>query len=327
MNLFEKRWSDYKQYHIDMTQIGDCDPAYPALEYVANRFELNLEQRYWLAFLYATCYCSPTVYYMYNEFPDYENVDARRLQNWWLKNKHKTIFQTDRLKVKSFDMLLSMFIDYRERIGESQQLSFEKRIVDNPIESYNNLYKFASTFYYMGRFTLFIYLECLKFLTKLPIEINSLELEEAESSRNGLCYAVGRDDLVVRKNNLKLTKTDYTFLQEKLDILVGELKNEYPSANVSYWSVETSLCSYKKMYWRTRYLGYYIDRLMVEILEMQNRVTDGVDWTVMWDFRKEHFPKEWLGEYSGWQGIRRGLMGMYNPNQILERQGGIRKFL
>lgn len=330
MIMFEKRWGDYKQYHLNMVKIGDCDPAYPALEYVANRFELNIEQRYWLAFLFATCYCSPTVYYIYNEFPDYENVDDRRLQKWWDANKSKTVFQTDRLKVKSFNEFLPMFISYNKIVGHSQQKTFENLIVKDPQQSYDNIYNFANNFHYMGRFTLFIYLECMKYLTKIPIEITNLELKEAESSRNGLCYAVARDDLVVHKNNKKLTKEDFGILEEHLHNLVSELKTQNPDENISYWSVETSLCSYKKMYWNTRYLGYYIDRLMVEILKIEKLVTEGVDWSVMWDFRKEYFPKEWLGEFNNWNGIRKQLFGIYDPNQIIKiakRKTGIRDFL
>ena len=223
-----------------------------------------------------------------------------------------------------------MFISYNNIVGPSQQKVFESLLVSDPQESYDNIYKFANNFHYMGRFTLFIYLECMKFLTKIPIEINNLELREAESSRNGLCYAIARDDLVVHKGNKKLTPEDFELLQDHLHNLVLELSIQNPDKNISYWSVETSLCSYKKMYWKTRYLGYYIDRLMVEILKIEKLVTEGVDWSVMWDFRKEYFPKEWLGEFNGWDGIRKPLFGIYNPNQIVEiakRKTGIRDFI
>ena len=77
---------DFIEYHKEMVEIKDCDPAYLGLKYIAERFELNMEQKFWLAFLYACCYCVPTVYYIYNEFPDYENVSIKRLENWWKIN-------------------------------------------------------------------------------------------------------------------------------------------------------------------------------------------------------------------------------------------------
>lgn len=309
------RLEDYKKYHLTMMEIGDCDPAYPALNYIANRFELNIEQRYWIAWLYACTYCVPTVYYIYNEFPDYENVDIKRLQNWWSANKEKTIFQTDRLKVKSFDKFILMFGSYRLLIGKNQQEKFESLITsENDVKkNYNNIYNFSEKLYYFGRFSLFLYLESLYNLTKLPLEITWLPLKEAESSRNGLCYAMGLDHLI-RKNPCS---EDYNKLNMGLEKIIYELKQINPTTN--YWNVETSLCSYKKMFWKKRYLGYYIDRLMVEIQKMEINITKGVDWSPLWQFREETFNKEWLGEKCGWKSIRKNLFGSYDKQQILSR--------
>jgi hypothetical protein len=80
---------EYIDYHIQSSNAKDIDPSNDCLKYVADRFELNIEQRYWLAFLFATCYSATTVYYIYNEFPDYENVDVGRLQRWWDSNRDK----------------------------------------------------------------------------------------------------------------------------------------------------------------------------------------------------------------------------------------------
>lgn len=67
-------------YHVQSSKAKDIDPANDCLKYVCDRFELNIEQRYWLSFLFATCYSATTVYYIYNEFPDYENVDERNFR-------------------------------------------------------------------------------------------------------------------------------------------------------------------------------------------------------------------------------------------------------
>jgi hypothetical protein len=310
------RKEDYKEYHRKMMIMGDCDPAYPALNYLADRFELNMEQRYWIAWLYACCYCVPTVYYIYNEFPDYENVDTRRLDKWWKNNKQKTLFQTDRAKVKNFNKLVDMFESYRSYVSNSQQLCFESIITKDAKESYDKVYNFAEQFHYFGRYSLFLYLESLYNLTNLPIRITGLNLVEAKSSRNGLCYALGVEDLVVHKDEKILSKEDYNFLTEELEKLVYELEIENPKLPITYWNVETSLCAYKKLYWKTRYLGYYIDRLQEEISKMEKLVQEGVDWSVMWDFRKEYFNNKYLGELQGWYGVRNNLMGHYKYNKL-----------
>lgn len=321
MNIFKinkKRWEDYKKYHIKMISIGDNDPSYPALNYIASRFELNEEQRYWLAFLYQSCYCATTAYYIYNEFPDYENVDVRRLQWWWENNKQKLLFQTDRQKVKSFNKFIPMFESYRKLIGNSQKKFFESLQGNMPEKTYDNLYNWCGKIYYIGRFSLFNFLESIHVLTGLKMKPTGLYLQEAKSCRNGLCYAVGYDKWVTHKKEKdKLNEWQYKFLYASLSKLVKELNEENPKLFINYWNVETSLCSYKKMYWKTRYLGYYIDRLMVEIRKMEKLVTDGVDWSVLWDFRKEFFDRRYLGEFNNWCDIQKSLFGKYKDKITL----------
>lgn len=302
-----ERWEDYKSYHIRMIQMGDCDPAYPALNYLANRFDLNIEQRYWIAWLYGCCYCVPTVFYVYNEFPDYENVDVRRLDWWWNKNKSRLLFQTDRLKMKSFNKFIPAFQSYRERVGLSQEKAFTSLLKDTPESSYDAIYKFSGELYYFGRYSLFLYLEAMHELTGINIQPTGLDLKHAESCRNGLCYALGMDELVEKTPS----KEEYLKLYEGLKALHDELEEKNPGLGISYWNIETSLCAYKKMYWSARYLGYYIDRQAEEISKMEKLVPEGVDWSVLWDFRREYFDERNLIDK-----VRKNLMGKYKEGEV-----------
>lgn len=294
------RTRGYKEYHCLMVGIGDCDPAYPALRYVAHRFELNTEQRYWLAWLYSLSYCAPTAFYMLNEFPDYENVDERRLERWWLNNKVRCLFQTDRAKVKNFNKIVPMFKSYRDLCGGSQEATYLEQLGNSPDISYDQTYAHFSKLYYFGRFSLFLLLEAVHELTGLPIEPTGLDLPNAESCRNGLCYALGADNLVDRTP----TQDQYLILTDCLRTILSDLRRDYPGLKHTYWNVETSLCAFKKLFKEKRYLGYYIDRMQSEMTTMQESVNAGVDWSVLWDFRREYFPHEFLGELNGWNGIR-----------------------
>lgn len=302
MDLRVDRRGGYKYYHTLMNLIGDCDPAYPALRYVADRFELNEEQRYWLAWLYSLSYCAPTAFYMLNEFPDYENVDTRRLSGWWSKNKKRCLFQTDRAKVKNFDKIVPMFESYRDMVGGSQEAAYKEPSSPDPHEYYDRLFRHFGKLYYFGRFSLFLLLEAVHEMTRLPIQPSGLDLRDALSCRNGLCYAVGKNEWVQKKNAPRLLDLDK--LTSDLASILTELRQEYPQIKHTYWNVETSLCSYKKLFWETRYLGYYIDRQLAELHWMNKAVREGVDWSVLWSFRREHFAPFLLGEVGGWRGPR-----------------------
>jgi len=298
-----ERWNGFKDYYIKEMYCGD-DPNYPALNYICDKLKLTEEQRYWIAFLYGTNYCVPTTYYIFKEFPDYERIDIDELQHWWDKNKEKTHFQTDRAKVKNFNYFVKCVESYQDLVGKNQVETFDifTEIDDNQ-EKYKMVYDFTNEIFYFGRFSLFNYLETINKLTNLEMEPDGLDLKYAESARNGLCYACNKEEFITLHHKKSKEKINYRYLQEKLETIVYELKEENPEIDVNYWNVETVLCAYKKLFWNTRYLGYYIDRQMEDIIKLQNNV-DIIDWKILWDFRAEFHHPQFLGEFNDWNGIR-----------------------
>ncbi len=269
----------YTTYHNESMAARDVDPAVICLKYLADRFELNLSQRYWIAFLYGTNYCAPTTFAMYNEFPDFEMVDIPRLQKWWLKNKNKLIFQTDRLRIKSNDQFVPSFISYKKLVGNNQQSYFRSA------KDWQQIYKRIEAIKYFGRFSLFNYLDVLNQITDIKSAPPYLNMLEAESCRNGVCYAIGKDEWV----NQKLTKQSAIILHKAfLDILHTHQGNIF--------QIETTLCAYKKYRWGKRYVGYYIERMRKEIETLEQRIPDGVGWEALWQFRSECFDKKYLTE-------------------------------
>ena len=270
----------YTEYHNESYLAGDIDPSVTCLTYLADRYELNTEQRYWIAFLYGTCYSATTTFYMYNEFPDYELVDVNRLNQWWKDNKHNLIFQTDRLRIKSNNQFIESFVSYRNLCKGSQQRYFNSRSSD---EIYNKILAIK----YFGRFTLFNYLDVLNQVTDITLKPRYLNMMEAESCRNGLAFAIGREDLI--KENIS---------GNDARLLHNEFINTMRSHKGNIFQVETTLCAYKKYRYGKRYVGYYIDRMYNEIKTMEGRVTEGVAWEVLWQFREETYNKKYLSEYK-----------------------------
>ena len=286
----------YIDYHIMSSEAKDIDPSNDCLKYVSDRFELNTEQRYWLSFLFGTCYSATTVYYIYNEFPDFENVDVERLKRWWNTNKHKTLFQTDRLRIKSSDKFVETFESYKKIIGKHTQENYFKSLRQPTFQmTYDNCYNDLLQVKNFGRFTMFIYLEMINVLTGYELEPTYLDLKNAESCRNGLVYHLGNYELDTHKNNKKLSEKQINYLQynfKKLKVEIGLLDIQHKNI----WNIETTLCAYKKYNKEKRYVGYYIERQRQEIQKMELNVKEGVDWSVLWDFRNETYEKKWLKE-------------------------------
>lgn len=271
---------DFLTYHIESSKIRDIDPANDCLRYISDRFELSEEQRYWLAFLYSTCYCAPTVFYMYNEFPDFCNVDAGRLSRWWKANKSKTIFQTDRNRIKTGDKVVETFQSYRALIGGlSQQERFDTFRGTSSGENYINAYRELGKIRNVGRFTLFLYLEMIEVLTGFKCYPDRIDWDSAENCRQGMIYCVGGED------GDRVSNSD---LDKAMEAVLDQLTARGCEHN-NIFNVETTLCAYKKYKHGKRYVGFYIDRQEKEIEKIKHLVREGVAWRVLDDFRRETY--------------------------------------
>lgn len=301
------RIEQYLKYHYDSSIALDIDPQNEAILYLCDRFELNIEQRLWLCFLFATNYSVPTTYFIYNEFPDYQTVDVGRLQQWWDANREKLIFQTDRAWVRSRNQFVDVFKSYRDCIrkwsnGSNLQYEAITNMLSNgntPEESYQNLLTRFGVFQF-GRFAMFLYSELLHNVANIPIKVK-LNINEAESSRNGLVFALGLDTLYSGRSGKTLPKNDLKLLNNGLMHIANKIA-EMPikQQHKSLWSIETTLCAFKKHILGKRYVGYYIERMRNEINKLESktnrRAGGGVSWLPLWQFRVETYNPKFLLE-------------------------------
>lgn len=308
--------------------IKDCDPAIFMTNYLFDRFEHNKEQKFWIAWIYGTTYNFPTTWVIWNEFPDMNLVGIERLQQWNNMNYKRLRYQTDTKWNKGH--LPDQFLSYKKRIGEKSQIEyFNQFLSENNNENFDRLWgEIKNNFYKFGRYSTWFYMQTLKQCCGLPIEPSSLMLSDYESSRshrNGLCYALDKQDWIDRK----LTKDEYELLEkEGLEILL-EVKSEFP--NTDFFDMETCLCSFKKLFRikKGRYLGYYLDRQAEEIKQAEKDQWIGIDWMPLWDARNELLNKKVLTN-----SIDSSKMSLFVNEGILDATGlfktsnfGLEKFM
>lgn len=299
---------EYIQYHVDSSRALDIDPQVEAIRYICRRFELNVEQRCWLCFLFSTNYCVPTTYYMYNEFPDFATVDLGRLERWWTENRPKLIFQTDRAWIRSRNQFCDVFRSYREFVmandpeGMSQYQAL-KAVIGNgtPDENYQRLTEGFNVLLF-GRFTMFLYSELLFNVVGLNIGVR-LDLSEAESSRNGLVFALGLEDSAYTgRTGRRLPSPTMEVLNDGLRFIADRIKAlPINPRHKTLWSIETTLCAYKKHKLNNRrWVGYYIERMRKEIVKLESTTSKkaggGISWRPLWQFRRETYDRKFLRE-------------------------------
>lgn len=264
----------------------DCDPPIWLLNYLFNRFEHNLEQKYWIAWIYGTTYHLPTAWVIWNEFPDFELVDLQRLKDWNDKNYHRLRYQTDTKYNKGY--LPQQFESYKNWIEHNN----ESKTQSEKLQKYN--YKFKclwsdviKNLFKFGRYATWFYLQTLHQCCDLKVYPDNLKLDDfngSSSHRNGLCLALGKDDWCSKK----LSRDMYQYLEYEANLLNEDMLTTY-NIKTDLYNLETCLCSFKKIFRKTngRYLGYYLDRQAEEITKVENDGWNGVDWQVFWDARRE----------------------------------------
>jgi len=294
--LKENRKESFINWFGWSLKIEDCDPSLFMTNYFFDRFEYNKEQQLWLVWLYGTTYYWPTAYIIWNEFPDMELVGVDRLKEWNNDNYSRLRYQTDTKWNKGH--LPAQFLSYKEWVGErTQREAFAPHITDDPIKNFYNLWEVANGWHKFGRYSSWFYLQTLKQCTEIPLDTDSLWLHDfsgSRSHRNGLCYAVARDEWV----DQKLDQTQLDFLNSEAAEMLAEVKHRFPDVahKADYFAMETCLCSYKKLFRKRngRYLGYYLDRQAEEIKKVEQDNWYGIDWSPMWQGREEILQKKYL---------------------------------
>jgi len=299
-DLYTKRRELFKKYYRWSMLANDCDPALFLMNYVNKRMELNIEQKYWFAWLYANTYNVATAWILFNEFPDFENVDLGRLTQWNEVNYRKLRYQVDNRWQKGF--LPKMFESYRNNIYSiaPTQLQYFQMLCGGKSE-YEDFYvcnkMIIINFFKFGRYLSWFYLQTLRETCGLAIKPDNLLLKDdaSESHRHGLMYALGLDGFIDK--DIKLSDEVYDYLDEEAALLLSELEQEYPDIKFDYFNMETNLCAWKKVFREKhgRYLGYYIDRQSEDISQVSSDGFNGIDWDLLWSGRNETLDQRLLG--------------------------------
>lgn len=287
----ETRLEYFEKYFYWSLKFYDADPALFLMNYIHERMELNIEQRYWMAWLYGNTYQLATAWVIANEFPDFENVDLDRLTDWNSLNYKKLRYQSDQKWQKGH--LPKMFESYRENIGGRTQDEFFRSICcsEDPVQNFNTLYKYIiNNFYKFGRYSAWFYIQTLKETCGLNVEAGDLLLndENTHTQRDGLCYAIAEDDWVGDKQIRKDTER-IQILNEASFYILDKFREDHGDVRADMFLLETTLCAFKKTFRRKkgRYLGYYLDRQYEDIKQVELDGWPGIDWDLLWQGRVE----------------------------------------
>lgn len=268
--------------------------VYFLMPYLAKRYEMSMEDKLWYAYINGNTQHPITSWLIYSKFPTPEVfVKDHKGASWFDDNWTRLGWDMDRRYQKK-EFPTNIFW-YNKWIDVDQHYSFMNMILeDDESQAFQKLWKeIRENFPSFGRLSAFSYLEYLRIMG-LPQDCDNLFLEDLEGSkshRNGLAIVLGRDDLDWHgDNNVKYAPGQIDWLKEEAAILLQEAKEKFPDKDVSYYTLESALCTYKSWHRKNRrYPGCYMDMMHDRIKWMEQRWPEE-DFSMFWDARKEYLP-------------------------------------
>lgn len=291
-----------------MRYIHECpDETNPLFNAYIMRHGKDRDFRIWVIFLYSTCYCLGTALYLASKL-DYRTLTKSELNEFWRDNKSKLLFQSDRRYAKNMDWFVPMVSEFMSRCKRHPYKYIQSFVRDTPEETYKALYEEIDSWRYYGRFSIILFLRVLVKLTDIRVDYDEYDWKNGATTVSGIWNAMYMDDKADQFDATnKLMPGDLDTLDEALKKLKRQMARRYPEDNHTILSITSDLCSYRKLYKGTRYVGYYVDRQQEEILTLQERFPGDALWEDLWQLRKAVLPNQYLGELNGWLGIRKDL--------------------
>lgn len=271
--------------------------VYHLLPEIISYLQLDIEQRFWLAFLNGNTQNPITSFLILINFPYVHDLSITKFTDWYNKEWKRLAFDQDRRHWKS--KLPDAIVKYQALVQPRGQSAYFGMLTaqKDPRLNFNNLWdEVRKNFYGFGRLSSWSYLEYLSIIG-VPIRPTQLFLDDMEGSRshrNGLAKLLGRDDLDWHSSNPlfdgKYTKKVLKWLAMEGECLLYEAQMRAEGKDwkhdVNYFTLESALCTYKSWYRpNRRYPNCYQDMLHDRI---KKAVADWpeIDLSFFWESRK-----------------------------------------
>lgn len=256
------RWLKWRMDWCDLDHYR-CNNTYRDTKKSSTKKPMTKEQTYWFCLLFGMTYQSEMAWVIYNEFPNFWDIDLEQLQAWNVQNMGRQKYARDCKynKGRIADQVRSI----REVVGPSKSLKkfFESRVQESENDTFFTIYNEAKdSFYKFGRMTSWLLCQTLTETANLPAKPDTMLAADPSSwsVRSGLMYVYNRDDLIEAKDkSLKLSRADIEWVNHKEAELFDRAKSYLGAKHepmFSHYLLESHLCQYKKLMLGGDYAGH-----------------------------------------------------------------------
>lgn len=289
-------------------------PAVDPLTYCeyAIRKKLDFDDCVMLAWFHSLTYCEITAAFLLEQL-NFRTLQLEEVTDFWETHKPNLIFGSARKYVKNMDWFLPLMSRFMTDIdGKPYQWLLNMAGEGSPREKYKNIELYLGKWKFMGRFSVDLFTEAVISMNKagiLPLEIEAegYDWDKSSNLTSGMLNIFYYDDLAdaFDKGEHKLSTQNKIDLDSCLETVLGRVKEKYPDQETDRVSVINKVCSFRNLFKKSRYGGFHHDRQLENLHHYENTYRGYPLWKEFWSIRKAIFPLHMLGEYNGWDGIRK----------------------
>lgn len=282
------------------------DEIGPLMKAFFKNNDYDKDKQVWWVLLYSASYCMGTACILCEEL-DFHTITLEQLEAFWVENKAKLIFQSDRRYIKNMNQFTEIAWEFLNRSKRHPWKYLKSFFRNSPEKTYVSLYKEVSSWKYYGRFGTVLFLYNINKLLGIPMDSLDYDWKSGSTTTAALFNATYQDERADWfEKHPSLSTEDKAWLDLQLKKVMRVLKKRYPEKQWTLMGVTSDLCSYRKLFKQTRYLGYYVDRQQEELTRLEKVYPKyQTMWNNFWRWRKQYLIKEYLGEINGWAGVQK----------------------
>ena len=271
----------------------------------ADFASLDLDERVWLAFLHSCCNAEVTAVKLYEDL-DFRRIKRPQLDKYWEDNKSRLVFISDRVYVKNmnwFCSLVETFITVTKRMPYAGINKLAGK--GGAYTRHDTLYKELCGWKFMGRFSTELFIEGLTNIADFDLVNSKFSWKQARTMASGMLHILYEDEAALEfdKSNTLDPKL-IPVMQDKMEDIIDEI-NEELDTDYSIAQIAPKLCSWRKMFKRSGYGLYYIDRQLEHWNTLAENYPDEAIWKRVRYVRRLILPEKLRGEMNGYKGIRK----------------------
>lgn len=293
---------EFIHYHL----YGDGEANGKILKNYADRNKLTLQERFDLAYFYSVTYCIISALFLLKYRETILNDPVSFAKN----SKKIIIFQSDRRYVRVGNNYEKMLNCFSGRLANKESEVIEKMKKNGKLNM-QKIESEVSNWYFFGRFSTYLFAETLGRLFGQDIGTTQFDWLNGDTATSGMMNLLCLDQSADYFDKYGKLPSNITTTQLDVGLRIVQQKIKSKGFTPITAEIETSLCAYRKFYKGSRYNGYYIDRILDELVKYKDFDEMKDDIQQIYEIRRQLFDKKYLGEYGGWKGIRSDLKHYY----------------